>query len=325
MKNALALTFVGMTLIACGGADKSATNDNGDSDCSPTSTLKTVVNALTLPSSQSVGFDIDGDGKVDDHFAMITSSFKTDGFNPQPNVDAAVASGTAPLLIQIDVGDATFANDTCTEVELQVATATPSISFSGQDALAIDTAVSQVTIGGTIVNNVFTSEAPSGTPHPLSISVPVASAVVAIPLNAIHLQFTIDATAHTLTSGLIGGAILETDLDNTLIPTLAASLTVEIAAGNDSSVVVSALFDTGGAADPQCDGTCRDEHTQSCAIAGDGIVSACEITSNGLVEALLGPDVAILDASGNVAPDHARTPKDSLSYAIQFTAVGAQY
>jgi hypothetical protein len=63
----------------------------------------------------------------------------------------------------------------------------------------------------------------------------------------------------------------------------------------------------------------------SCAKAKDGIISDCEVATNGIMRNLLAPDVQMFDAAGNYHPNPSNTSPDSLSIGYAFTAVPASF
>ncbi len=126
--------------------------------------------------------------------------------------------------------------------------ALPTIKLDGTDHITIDTSVNTVTIGGEIANGVFTSAKPGGKPNPIPMLIGFANTTLNVPINAVHVTFTVDAIAGKLTGGKIGGAILDTDVQKVLLPGIGAQLTAEVAAGAQDSATIEQMFDNGGVA-----------------------------------------------------------------------------
>jgi hypothetical protein len=58
---------------------------------------------------------------------------------------------------------------------------------------------------------------------------------------------------------------------------------------------------------------------------GDQKVTADELAANGLIQALLAPDVAIFDAGGGFDPNPSAPEKDCLSLGVEFSGVRASF
>jgi hypothetical protein len=151
-----------------------------------------------------------------------------------------------------------------------------------------------------------------------------------VALSGAHIQF--ENSGNGLVAGQINGAIRESDVTAFVLPALATSFnTVAQRSPCDTTCMnVRTIFDTGGTGDPLCSpdlgpaATCRNPDG-SCAVAGDHIVSQCEVTTNSIMKNIFAPDVAMFDASGNYHPDPTNATKDSLSVGFGFVAVGASY
>jgi hypothetical protein len=64
----------------------------------------------------------------------------------------------------------------------------------------------------------------------------------------------------------------------------------------------------------------------TCAQAGDGVISTCEVATNSIIKNILAPDVQMFSNDGlTYAPNPANTHKDSLSVGVGFTAVKATF
>ena len=78
---------------------------------------------------------------------------------------------------------------------------------------------------------------------------------------------------------------------------------------------------TGGAGVACPAGTCKNPaygtRPNMCAAATDNIIDTCEVSTAGLIQNVLAPDVQMFDASGKYAPNKDNTMKDSLWYAFK--------
>jgi hypothetical protein len=151
--------------------------------------------------------------------------------------------------------------------------------------------------------------------------------------RAVREQRQFENSGSSLVSGQLNGAIRETDLTNVVIPAIATqfNLTAHTTPCAGVCLTLLQIFDTGGAPDPTCGVTdagaatsCRNPDN-TCAKGRDGIISICEVATNGLMKNVLAPDVALFDANGNWHPDPTNTKRDSLSVGFGFTAVRASF
>ncbi|MCU1280882.1 MAG: hypothetical protein JWM53_4428, partial [bacterium] len=176
----------------------------------------------------------------------------------------------------------------------------------------------------------FNSAPPSTTTHPVTASVLLPLVAGAPPINitlqGAHLQFTRKSDG-TVTGGTLQGGIKNQDVQTQIVPAVASLLTNKLM--NDmpqtsTDMQISSLFDTGGKADPACNGACKNPDG-TCAMVKDNKIDICEVSTNNLVQSLLAPDVQLFDASGAYHPNKDNTTKDSLSLGLGFGAVGATF
>lgn len=337
---------VGMDLSIPGDASP----DGGGVACTSVTGGKTkelVINTITLPTplgATAFQYDLDGDGKPENRYAKIVSSFQSQGLSAQPAGQATVVSGNNLMLVRVTSSDPTFQNDSCAGSELYKAESQPSPNFSGTGSFAIDNSVPPGPFKGALASAMFDSNTPATTSSPVSVQVMLdfAGAMVRVPLIGAHLQWTYGSG---LTSGQLNGAIRNTDIQNTVIPAIATSFNAAIRSNPTSSrsTQLLGLFDKGGTPDPSCSGACKSPDG-TCAISGNRIIEACEVGTNDLIKGLLGPDVQMYSDDGTTympnpggypagsLPDLAGvdmsgtlSKKDSLSVGIGFTAVGTSF
>jgi hypothetical protein len=151
-----------------------------------------------------------------------------------------------------------------------------------------------------------------------------------------RIQFT--RSAGGLIAGQINGAIKNSDVQNSVVPTLAKALTKQVQSGfgmMSTNQQLLDIFDTGGTDSTPPSGCLNSDGTPSCknsapgaaafgqcAQKADHIISTCEVATNSLIKNVLTPDVQMFQ-NGVYAPSAANTMKDSLSVGVGFTAVPA--
>jgi hypothetical protein len=222
----------------------------------------------------------------------------------------------------------------------------------------INTGIGGGKVIGTISNGFFNSNSPvtatSATEAQLTVQLPLVAGAAPINLTVHggHMQFT--RMGDGLMKGQINGAIKNSDVQNSIIPSVAVILTNKVMSGTgmmSTNQQILDIFDTGGTAQPgdncmNTDGTpsCKNQAASAadfgkCAQKGDKIISTCEVATNSLIKNVLAPDVQMfnstvtMDASGKPVlmegttymPSMANTAKDSLSLGLSFTAVKASF
>jgi hypothetical protein len=303
----------------------------GSMDCTMLSQgnpTKYVVSSITLPMSRSdFSIDLNGDGKTDNQLGNIMPVLAMLGLDLQSTINSAVTpDGTVLLLLDRTSDDPTGQMSTCAGTELQQAVVTPNPDLTGSGSFTVDTIQGGLAeFGGPISNGRFSSNNPVTTTHPvtLQLSLPIVAGVTPVVLDVIgaHLVYT------NGTSGLMGGQ-LQGAVDagvfrNTLLPAIAAMLTQRVAMAPSDTVSqhLLAAFDDGGGT-PACTNV-----SGSQAVAGDGRIDDCEIFYNAMLKNVFDPDVQMYSSAIGMpyGPNPDNTQKDSLSFAVGFTAVKASY
>ena len=118
-------------------------------------------------------------------------------------------------------------------------------------------------------------------------------------------------------AGATQGSLPVGQARNTLVPAITSNHTraVQQDPCSTQAIPIEFPFDVGGCTKP--DGTR--------ALAGDYVLSPCEVSSSSLVSSLLVPDLQLYDTNGNHAPNPVNTHPDSLSLAFGFMAMRAQF
>jgi hypothetical protein len=268
-----------------------------------------ILDNLTWPATSNEaradGFDLDGNGTIDNQLGNVTASMSSMGFDLQTPQDQAIARGTVLMLADVQADDLTTATgagytmyvgtnpspapcngstDTVCGHHL-TGTATFDAAATPRDAQLI----------GSITGNQLTA-GPGHLSMQLSI---VTGTPVTITLLAAHAKLTTMPFVH----GILGGAIPMTDFHDKIYPAMQTSFAATIAA------------DCTGQNPPGCG--CAQNSTGATLIQlfdqnQDCTVSEPEIENNSLIHALFDSDVTV---EGQAA----------LSVGFAVTGVGATY
>jgi len=325
------VSLIPLTFAACGG-------DSSSGDCTAsggTNKAQYVTNAVMVPQQRSdYAIDLNGDGRVDNQLGNIIGALEGQMLHVQDGVNQAVTDGTLIVLMTQTSTDAMFQSDSCATAQLQIGQTMAMPDYSGMGHFTVDSGQQGGTFNGPIKLGKFSSAPPATTTKPIEVDIklPLVSGAdpVTLKVNGAHLQFTRDASGK-ITGGQLNGAIKNSDVQSQIIPNVAALLTKKITddkangglSSGDNQIL--SIFDNGGKADASCTaGTCKNPDG-SCAVKGDEKIDICEVSTAGLIQNVLAPDVQMFDASGKYAPNKDNTMKDSLSLGLAFTAVGATF
>lgn len=323
------VSILPFTLAACGGTD------SGDCTASAgANKAQYVVNAVMVPQSRKdYSIDLNGDKTLDNQLGNIIGALTGQGLKVQDGVDMALSGGDLILLVSESSADAMFQNDSCASTTLQLGQSTSpnAPDFSGSGHFTVDSSQTGGTFSGPIKAGKFASSQPATTKHPVTVTIqlPLVAGATPVTLKVIgaQLQYTRDASGK-ITGGQLHGAIKNEDVQMSIIPNVAQLLTNKLQNDNpqtSTDMQIASIFDNGGKADPACTaGTCKNPDG-SCATKGDNKIDTCEVSTAGLIQNILAPDVQMFDASGNYAPNKDNTMRDSLSLGLAFTAVGATF
>ena len=325
------LSLLPLSFAACGGSDSA--------DCTPgagANKAQYVTNAVMVPQQrQDYAIDLNGDGRVDNQLGNIIGALTGQGLNVQTGVDMAVAGGTLIMLMSETSSDSAYQNDSCASSTVQAGMNMSMPDYSGMGHFALDSNQTGGTFAGPLKSGKFSSAPPPTTTKPVTVTVLLPLVAGATPvvmkLNGAHLQYTRGADGK-ITGGQLNGAIKSTDVQMSIVPSVASVLTNKLQHDmpqTSTDTQIANLFDTGGTADASCPAGCKNpsygDRPGMCAAKGDAIVDTCEVSTNNLIKNLLGADVQMFDAAGNYAPNKDNTTKDSLSLGLAFTAVGASF
>lgn len=284
-----------------------------------------VVNAMTMPASRSqYAVDLNGDGKPDNALGSILPLLRLEGLDTQAGIDASIKAGDTLVLLDLHTTDPARMQDAQAGVTMALGKAQPMPDLGGGGSFQIDGAEPPAELHGALQAGTFSSEPPATTTRPATVSVrlPLVAGAAAVPLkvNGAHVQFALAAGG--LMTGQLNGSVKTQDLQQNIIPAIAALLTARLAMdpASASSRLIRNAFDIGDGNGGACTNP-----DNSMGQPGDGKIGYCEVLASPLVSTALAPDVQIFDANGNYAPDPANKKPDSLSLGVAFTAAGASF
>lgn len=266
-----------------------------------------VAKQLFVPTSnvqaRDYGFDLNGDGGIDNQFGMVLSTLGGMGFEIQSTIDTAVAEGSIIHLVDFQTND--FSNTpaagiqtsrganpippACNTGETYDTTTKTGCSHHLQGTGSFTIAASSpsnAALVGSIVDGTFNG-GPGDLSLQIAIATPTAINVDLIGARARSSSISASGIGSGLSGGVIfGGAITKDDVDNKLIPAMQGQFAVVVVRDctdltnppgcgcvNDSlGKTILGLFDT----------TPKD-----CAVTVE------EIKSNSLIVSLLAPDVTV--------------------------------
>ena len=253
----------------------------------------------TQNEAQSLAFNLDGDleGRADNQLGNVMALAAQSGVGFQEGVDAALASGRVILLHRLEADDlaGSSAGDWRVLVGEDVA---PPVDLSGVGEFAVAPgAPPGAHVPGTIAAGRFT-----GGPGTVQVEI-AAHPAVSIVLDLVGAHIDAGITEAGSSDARIGGGITLEEIDEALIPGLAATFQafVDDDPQSEPSQTLLSLYD-------------EDQ---------DGRIDIEDLRASSIIASLLAPDVDLLDAGGAFLP-LADGVKDSLSFAFGFECVRAQ-
>ena len=287
-----------------------------------------VWNTVLVPLVRSdYALDLNGDGRTDNQFGNLYGALATQNLDVQNDATQAVTGGQSLTLIDAHADD--LSNDACAASDVEAAQAMASPDFSGAGHFTVDATAVPGHFAGPFAAGTFSSlplPPSAATPVTMTFKLPLLGAVIAVELVGAHVQYT-RAADGTVTGGQLNGAIRNSEVQNVLVPALAASLTaqVQVTPLSPRAMVLLSIFDTGGRADPGCAANTCKNPDGTCAVAHDDAIDVCEVATCSLIVNVLAPDVQMFDANGNYQPSPDNAHKDSLSLGVGFRAVPATF
>jgi hypothetical protein len=329
-----------------GGA---ASNGDGGVDCTAsggTHSSQWVFDTITLPTDRTTyAYDLVGSGVSANQLGVILGALTNSGLDLQTPMNADVASGAEVTLLEETSTDPAFQTDACASTLFGLGDA---VSFppTANAAYTLDPTHPDGRLRGPVAGGVFSSAATAETKEPVTMGVALPFGVaklVPLTVYGAHLQY--QKVGQKL-SGVVNGAIRAADVQFQIVPAIAAAYNSQLAAdraagkwmGNDLTILT--VFDNGGNASitpatgcgnvNNCTSACQNpalapDRACQCAIAADGVIDVCEVSTSSTLKSVLAPDVQLFDQSGNWTPTPTPTMKDSLSIGFGFTAIPARF
>ena len=325
-------------LLACGGVEDVGGNidagvDSGPTVCMPEGSNTYVVNQVNVPLSSAeavgtYGFDLDGDDEPENKVGSTLATLKNNvNVDVPASVDKAINEGSAILLVDLKSSD--LANASCASASVYLGAnpdPTPCLddtdtvcaqhlAGTGQFDIA-DSSPTDATVVGRIIGGVFEGgpDAEEGA-STIVIELPVIAGAPPLRLSLLGAHIDIQQVAEGgLMEGRLGGAVPVSDVEMSILPTLHTYVDDIITA--DCTIAA-----------PDC---CADPESTGKTLLGifdvdkDCTVPLEEMQDNPLIGSLLDPDVDMLDADGNYAPN-ADGVQDSLSLGLGFSATTAVF
>lgn len=286
----------------------------GDAPAMPSGThyhyvIDHVLWPATNAQARAYGFDLNGDGTIDNQLGSVAAALASQGMDVQAAQDLAVARGTSLMLADVQADDLTTASDAGFTLYQGTNPNPPPCNGAGDTVCghhltgtaSFDVAAMprDTPLVGPIASGHYT-----GGPGHLSVQLSIAgSAPVTTTLLGAHA--TLQPTATGITQGTIGGGIPATDIQTQVYPAMMTSFNAVVQ--RDCTALTSP---------PQCG--CATSSTGATLISlfdtqtPDCSISLAEIENNSLVQSLFQPDVTI-------------EGQQALSVGVAVTAVGATF
>jgi hypothetical protein len=266
-----------------------------------------VTSSVVVPTSASaadaLGFDLDGDGAVDNVIGKDLA-FVSQYFNVASYVQQVIQSGQIVILHSLHTAGMIRSTHAKWHLYLGNPQANPDLT-SGHGQFTVDPlSPRDVVLAGSVAHRGFAGEADEIV---LSFRLGATALPVTVHLIAVHFAAAITDTA--CTGGRVGAAIPVKDVNEQLLPAAAAIIdgwlandgcTASASACTSTDRLLLSVLDTNG----------------------DRFISADELRSSSLLQSFLAPDVDVFDAAGNPGHDGV---KDALSVAVGFTCTAAQF
>jgi hypothetical protein len=256
------------------------------------------------PSSTATGFDLDGDGDVNNQLAKVFAAMASQGLDFPSLVESSITSGQVVMLHSLRTTSLTKAKTATWQVFQGRPKPHPVLTGGGH--FAVDSAApSGTAMRGHIKHGIFLGTA--GT-IPLQLALLPGEAALQLKVLDAHLKARcdVDGCSHAK----LGGGITVKQLNHTVIPALATAMTF--------------FIEQNGCSKSSPD-NCSDQAKQMLQIFDtndDYVISTHELKSNSLIQNVFAPDLDLLNATGHRGKDGV---KESVSLGLGFTAKSAHF
>jgi hypothetical protein len=271
--------------------------------------------------ARAYGLDLDGDGMVDNALGMVLGTLVSMGLNVQTTTNTAVDDGVILMLADVQALDLASASNAGFTIYFGANPSPPACMTGGTTCRQHLTGAGHFDVSPTsprdpeIVGTAAAGSLMFG-PGTLDIQAAFIDAAQPLPMTLVGARVKLTGvTGTSIVSGVLAGAITQTDIDTKLLPSL-----------QQSSIPIIARDCCGTAQSPQP--VCDPNSVPACGcVAGtdgktllglldtsprDCKISLTEIMNNSLIQSLLSPDVTI---DGQMA----------LSFGVGITAVGGTF
>jgi hypothetical protein len=266
-----------------------------------------VTSTLELPTTAAralaLGFDLDGDGKADNLIGTELAAFSAQ-LDLAGYAQSALTQGWIVILHSLHTAGLIRSRSANWEVYIGNPQSSPDLtSGHGSFSIASDSP-RNLTAGGSVAHRAFAGGADS-----IAIAIPLFTGQPPLTVHLVAAHLAADVSAAGCSNGRVGGAVPMTDVDEVILPAVAAVLDYQLVSDGCSA---------SPAACSSTDSLLLGLLDQN----GDRRISADELRSSPLVQSLIQPDVDVLGADGKPGHDGV---KDAISIAVGFTCTAAQF
>lgn len=279
-----------------------------------------VIASQQLPdlgkSAQTLGLDLDGDATIDNTFGAAMNLLAQQGFDPSAAANYAIRHGVVLSLVELTAdsysdGPATFTLFTgvdpqpspCPAIGLGIEMCGDHLRGDGTFDVYVNTARDAALRGELVAGELLTERAPASADAKLAVS--IAFYQDAVPLGLVGARVAVSMPSDEgIASGVIAGGIPKKDVQDHILPELAAALDAELAMAQCTRLTTDW---------PQCG--CPTANKQITKLVmqfdtyPDCMIKKADLRDNPVAGALFEPDL----------------PNDEVSFGIGFTAVKATF
>jgi hypothetical protein len=306
-------------LVSCSSDDGGTT---GAIDAPPTVSgpyTHYVTDGVTIAPPSAQGFDLNGDGTVDNKVGGVFALAGAAGLDVGGVLNASLAQGVFVLLHSVHAASLTTAAPATWQVYLGTAFTdaqtdagmAPDFSGSGTFTLASGGPTDAV-VPGSITAGAF-----AGGPGTISIQLAFSTGAPPVTLNLKGAKIAGQVTADGCSNAKLGGGILVSELEGQVYPSLATIFNAQVTA---NGCTTNTNCPTGGPVAPCTAGQCQ--LASFLDTNKDGMIDATDIKTS-VVGLSLPPDLDLVANVNN--PNNASDPKESVSLGIGFTCVKATF
>jgi hypothetical protein len=255
-----------------------------------------IIDSEKIPTTQNearaLGLDLNGDTVVDNQLGMVMDTFAIQGFDVQTPTTTAIDRGLALVLVDFEANS--FTTSEARFTLFSGANPSPAPCSSGSDTICrhhLDgtgsfavsaTSAHDTPLGGNLSGGVVVTKVNPAGHLQIQTSLLTASPIT---LNLVGARVLVSGASDSgITNGVIGGAVVQSEIDGTLIPAWQQSFNAAM------------LHDCPGAP-PNCGCVVGSKgatvHQVFDTAPRDCTITVSEIQNSALIHALLAPDLTI--------------------------------